>query len=53
MSINDAQGFWHDCVTKHGGGVIDLVVKVLGDRKAAFDWLAAYAGVARRPWLKT
>lgn len=44
-SINDAQDVWHDFVTNHNGGVIDLVVKVLGcDRKAAFDWLAAYAG---------
>jgi hypothetical protein len=45
MSINDAQSFWHDLVTNHSGGVIDLVVKVLDDRKGAFDWLAAYAGV--------
>lgn len=48
VSINDAQGFWHDFVTNHGGGVIDLVVKVLGDSQGRVH----LAGCIRRSFTR-
>ena len=46
VSFNDNKNAWHDFVSNEGGGVLDLVVRVRGcDRKAALEWIAAYAGV--------
>jgi hypothetical protein len=46
VSFSDAKGVFHDFVTNEGGGVLDLVSRVVGcDRRKALQWLAAYAGV--------
>jgi len=53
VSFDDAKGVWHDFVTDEGGGVIDFVAKVLScDRRAALEWLAAYAGVPLDGWTR-
>jgi len=46
VALSDKKGVWYDHATGEGGGVLDLVQRVLGcDRKAALRWLADYAAV--------
>lgn len=45
VSLSDDKGAWHDFATGEGGGVLDLVQRVLGgSRKAAAAWLAEIQG---------
>jgi hypothetical protein len=49
VALNAAKGVWYDFVTNEGGGILRLVEVALGcDRKAAFQWLADFAGVPFR-----
>ena len=46
VSINDARGVWHDFGGGEGGGILDLVQRVLGGSRAdALRWCAELAGV--------
>jgi hypothetical protein len=46
VSLNDEKTCWHDFVTGEGGGVLDLIRRVLGcDRRAALRWLADVNGI--------
>ena len=45
VSLNDDRGLWHDFVTRDGGGILDLIVRVHGDsHQAALRWLADLVG---------
>jgi hypothetical protein len=47
VSGDDSRGVWHDFVSGEGGGVLDLVVRVQGGRRAdALRWVADMAGMA-------
>src|SRR5689334_18557606 len=41
VSLDDGRGLWHDFTTGEGGGILDLVVRVVGgSRQDALRWVA-------------
>ncbi len=46
ISLIDEKGCWHDFVTGEGGGILDLVCRVLEcDRTSALQWVADLSGL--------
>src|SRR5690242_14406683 len=46
VSLNDEKGTYFDHRENQGGGILDLIKRVLGiTRSQAVDWLYAFAGV--------
>jgi hypothetical protein len=46
VSLNNERGVWHDFVSNEGGGILDLIVRVLGGTRAdALRWAAEFAGI--------
>jgi hypothetical protein len=46
ISLNDEKACWHDFVSVEGGGVLDLVCRVLEcDRTSALQWVANLSGL--------
>jgi hypothetical protein len=44
--LNDAKGCWYDFRDNIGGGILDLIQRVLGcDRSTALRWLADFTGL--------
>lgn len=44
ISIDSAKNCWFDHARGSGGGVLDLATAVLGDRRAALEWLSEQYG---------
>jgi hypothetical protein len=46
VSLDDSRGVWHDFVTDEGGGMLDLITRIVGGgRQDALKWVADFAGI--------
>jgi len=46
VALNDDKGCWYDFVEGIGGGILDLIQKVLRcDRRTAIEWFCDFAGI--------
>jgi hypothetical protein len=47
VALDDERGCWYDHARSEGGGVLDLIQRVLGcSRQQALEWLAEHVGVS-------
>ncbi len=47
IALNASRGVWHDFVANEGGGILDLIVRVRGGKRAdALRWVAGLSGLS-------